>query len=102
MATLAEYGLLVLGCAIGIGLGYLIAKNKYSSDAIKATAKSEAQIAAMQETKAAMEAEMKNIAVDVSRQNSEEFLKLAQAQLAKFGLKHQRIMTQERKKLNHW
>ena len=81
MATVAEYGLLVLGCAIGIGLGYLFAKNKYSGDAIKATAKSEAQIAAMQQTKAAMEAEMKNIAVDVSRQNSEEFLKLAQAQL---------------------
>ena len=81
MAAVADYGLLVLGCAIGIGLGYLLAKNKYSSDAIKATAKSDAQIAALQETKSAMEAEMKNIAVDVSRQNSEEFLKLAQAQL---------------------
>ena len=81
MAAVADYGLLVLGCVIGIGLGYLLAKNKYSSDAIKATAKSDAQIAALQETKSAMEAEMKNIAVDVSRQNSEEFLKLAQAQL---------------------
>ena len=81
MAAGADYGLLVLGCAIGIGLGYLLAKNKYSSDAIKATAKSDAQIAALQETRSAMEAEMKNIAVDVSRQNSEEFLKLAQAQL---------------------
>jgi len=81
MAALADYGLLILGCAIGIGLGYLFAKNKYSNDAIRATAKSDAQIAAMQETRAAMEAEMKNIAVDVSRQNSEEFLKLAQAQL---------------------
>ena len=81
MAAVADYGLLVLGCAIGIGLGYLLAKNKYSSDAIKATAKSDAQIAALQETRSAMEAEMKNIAVDVSRKNSEEFLKLAQAQL---------------------
>jgi len=81
MAAVADYGLLILGCAIGIGLGYLFAKNKYSNDAIRATAKSDAQIAAMQETRAAMEAEMKNIAVDVSRQNSEEFLKLAQAQL---------------------
>ena len=81
MAALADYGLVILGCAIGIGLGYLFAKNKYSNDAIRATAKSDAQIAAMQETRAAMEAEMKNIAVDVSRQNSEEFLKLAQAQL---------------------
>tara|TARA_B100000575_G_scaffold157558_1_gene125804 strand:+ start:1317 stop:2564 length:1248 start_codon:yes stop_codon:yes gene_type:complete len=81
MAAVADYGLLVLGCVIGIGLGYLLAKNKYSSDAIKATAKSDAQIAALQETRSAMEAEMKNIAVDVSRQNSEEFLKLAQAQL---------------------
>ena len=81
MAAVADYGLLVLGCAIGIGLGYLLAKNKYSSDAIKATAKSDAQIAALQETRSVMEAEMKNIAVDVSRQNSEEFLKLAQAQL---------------------
>ena len=81
MAAVTDYGLLVLGCAIGIGLGYLLAKNKYSSDAIKATAKSDAQIAALQETRSAMEAEMKNIAVDVSRQNSEEFLKLAQAQL---------------------
>ena len=102
MATLAEYGLLVLGCAIGIGLGYLIAKNKYSSDAIKATAKSEAQIAAMQETKAAMEAEMKNIAVDVSRQNSEEFLKLAQAQLGQVQVEASKDYDAERKKLNHW
>ena len=81
MATVAEYGLLILGCVIGIGLGYLLAKNKYSNDAIKATAKSDAQIAALQETRSAMEAEMKNIAVDISRQNSAEFLKLAQAQL---------------------
>lgn len=99
MATLAEYGLLVLGCAIGIGLGYLIAKNKYSSDAIKATAKSEAQIAAMQETKAAMEAEMKNIAVDVSRQNSEEFLKLAQVQLGQVHIEASKDYDARRKEV---
>ncbi len=81
MASVTEYGMLILGCALGIGIGYLFAKNKFSNDVIKMTAKADAQMTAMQENKASMEAEMKSIAIDVTRQNSEDFLKLAEARL---------------------
>ena len=83
MASITEYGLLILGCALGIGIGYLIAKNKYSEDAIKASAKAEAQAVASEQSKVSMKAEMESIASVVARQNSEDFLKLAEERLGK-------------------
>ena len=83
MASVTEYGLLIIGCALGIGIGFLIAKNKYSTEAIKASAQAEAQAAANQQSKDSMKAEMESIAAMVARQNSEDFLKLAEERLGK-------------------
>ena len=83
MASITEYGLLIVGCALGIGIGFLIAKNRYSTEAIKASAKAEAQAAASQQSKDSMKAEMESIASMVARQNSEDFLKLAEERLGK-------------------
>ena len=79
MAGVAEYGLMILGAALGIGIGWLLAKNRYSSDVIRA----EAQVSAISQSKDSMLAEMQSVASNVARQNSEDFLRLAEERLGK-------------------
>ena len=79
MAGMAEYGLMILGAALGIGIGWLLAKNRYSSDVIRA----EAQVSAISQSKDSMLAEMQSVASNVARQNSEDFLRLAEERLGK-------------------
>ena len=79
MAGIAEYGLMVLGAALGIGIGWLMAKNRFTGDIVRA----EAQVAAVQQSKQSMLAEMESVASTVARQNSEDFLRLAEERLSK-------------------
>ena len=79
MAGVAEYGLMILGAALGIGIGWLLAKNRYGSDVIRA----EAQVSAISQSKDSMLAEMQSVASNVARQNSEDFLRLAEERLGK-------------------
>lgn len=79
MAGLAEYGLTILGVALGIGIGWLLAKNRYSGDVIRA----EAQVTAISQSKDSMLAQMESVATNVARQNSEDFLRLAEERLGK-------------------
>tara|TARA_Y100000766_G_scaffold254899_1_gene240610 strand:- start:29970 stop:31259 length:1290 start_codon:yes stop_codon:yes gene_type:complete len=79
MAGMAEYGLMILGAALGIGIGWLLAKNRYGSDVIRA----EAQVSAISQSKESMLAEMQSVASNVARQNSEDFLRLAEERLGK-------------------
>ena len=79
MAGVAEYGLMILGAAFGIGIGWLLAKNRYGSDVIRA----EAQVSAISQSKDSMLAEMQSVASNVARQNSEDFLRLAEERLGK-------------------
>jgi hypothetical protein len=79
MAGLAEYGFIILGTALGLGIGWLLAKNRYSGDVIRA----EAQVAAISLSKDTMLAEMQSVASNVARQNSEDFLRLAEERLGK-------------------
>ena len=79
MAGMAEYGLMILGAAFGIGIGWLLAKNRYASDVIRA----EAQVSAISQSKESMLAEMQSVASNVARQNSEDFLRLAEERLGK-------------------
>ena len=79
MAGIAEYGFIILGTALGLGIGWLLAKNRYSSDVIRA----EAQVAAISLSKDSMLAEMQSVATNVARQNSEDFLRLAEERLGK-------------------
>jgi hypothetical protein len=73
MAGLAEYGFMVLGAALGVGLGWLMAKNRFSGDIVRA----EAQVDAINQSKESMLAQMESVASSVARQNSEDFLRLA-------------------------
>ena len=79
MAGMAEYGLMILGAAFGIGIGWLLAKNRYGSDVNRA----EAQVSAISQSKDSMLAEMQSVASNVARQNSEDFLRLAEERLGK-------------------
>ena len=79
MADIAELGLIVLGAALGIGIGWLLAKNRYAGDVIRA----EAQVNAISQSKDSMLAEMQSVASNVARQNSEDFLRLAEERLGK-------------------
>ena len=38
MAGIAEYGLILIGVFLGAGIGYLLAKTRFSEDAVKAKA----------------------------------------------------------------
>ena len=101
MAGIAEYGFLLVGCSIGIALGWLLAKNRFGSDAVRAEAQAEAKEQAFQEKSRMLEAQlsanetafeeksklleaqMENVANRVSQQNSEAFLQLAEERLGK-------------------
>ena len=74
MTGIAEYGLMLLGALFGAALGWLLAKNKYGAATMRAQARAEA----LEERKASMLAEMESVASNVARQNSEDFLRLAE------------------------
>lgn len=79
MAGLTEYGFILLGTFLGLGIGWLFAKNRYGGDAIRA----QAQVEAISLSKETMLAEMESVASNVARQNSEDFLRLAEQRLGK-------------------
>ena len=90
MAGIAEYGLILIGVFLGAGIGYLLAKTRFSEDAVKAKALAEAKVAAaeaqvsiIEQNKESMKAEMESIASAVARQNSEDFLVLAEQRFNK-------------------
>ena len=79
MADSSGLGLIVLGVVLGIGIGWLLSKNRYAGDVIRA----EAQVIAISESNDSMLAQMQNVATNVARQNSEDFLRLAEERLGK-------------------
>lgn len=70
---------MLLGALFGAALGWLLAKNKYGAATMRAQARAEA----LEERKASMLAEMESVASNVARQNSEDFLRLAEERLGK-------------------
>ena len=79
MADSSGLGLIVLGVVLGIGIGWLLSKNRYAGDVIRA----EAQVIAISESNDSMLAQMQNVATNLARQNSEDFLRLAEERLGK-------------------
>ena len=63
-------------------IGWLAASQKAKSDVIRA----EERLAAIEEGRDAITAQMENVATQVSRQNSEDFLKLAEERLGKVNI----------------
>ena len=78
MAGLAEYGLLLVGLALGTVLGWVLAKQSTSGDIIRA----QERIKASEETATINEqrirAEVENISKRISEENTTNFMKLAQ------------------------
>ncbi len=101
MAGVAEFGLMAFGVALGLGIGWLLAKNRYANEVVRAEAqitevtiraeaqvteaniRAEAQATALSQSKELMLAEMKTLATNAARQNSEDFLLLAEQRLGK-------------------
>ena len=74
MTEILDIVIIVLASGLGIGLGWLLAKMKFSTVLVRA----EVEAQAAQGSKATFVAEMENIATAVARQNSEDFLRLAE------------------------
>ena len=76
----------VIFAILGLIIGWLAASQKAKSDVIRA----EERLSAIEEGRIAMTAQMENVATQVSRQNSEEFLKLAEERLGRVNIEAQK------------
>ncbi len=81
MTGLLEYGLLVMGIAIGGGVGWLMAKQTMSGRIIRAEERLKANEEAAESNEQRIRAEVENIAMKVGKENSARFLELAEAKL---------------------
>ena len=79
MTGLLEYGLLVMGIAIGGGVGWLMAKQTMSGRIIRAEERLKANEEAAESNEQRIRAEVENIAMKVGEENSARFLELAEA-----------------------
>ena len=83
MAGVIEYGFLLVGCLLGMALGWLLAKNRLGMDMARAEADATARDQVFDEKSKLLEAQMENVANRISQQNSEAFLQLAEERLGR-------------------
>jgi len=83
MVEVTSIVMVLLGAAFGAAIGWLIAYQKMSTRVTRAEVQMEAQELALSAKEKAIRAEMENLATDVSRKNSEDFLLLAEERLGK-------------------
>ena len=74
MTDVLDIVIIIIASCLGIGLGWLLAKMKFSTELVRA----EVEAQAAEGNKAILVAEMENVATAVARQNSEDFLRLAE------------------------
>ena len=79
MSELLTIALVLIGSILGLGLGLLLAKIKFSTQLVLAEAETQAALG----NKQTLVAEMESVAATVARQNSEDFLRLAEERLGK-------------------
>ena len=72
-----------VGLFLGIGIGWLVAKNRIGTELVQVKARAEAREVAFEEKSELLAAQMENVATRVSQQNSESFLQLAEERLGK-------------------
>jgi len=72
-----------LGLFLGVGIGWLVAKNRIGTELVEVKATAAARELAFEEKSELLEAQMENVATRVSQQNSETFLLLAEERLGK-------------------
>ena len=81
MTALMEYGLLLVGLAIGATVGWLLAKQSFSGQLIRAEERLRANEASAVGNEQRIRAEVENIAIKIGEENSARFLEMAQAKL---------------------
>ena len=79
MSELLTIALVLIGSLLGLGIGWLLAKIKFSTKLVLAEAETQAALG----NKETLVAEMESVAATVARQNSEDFLRLAEERLGK-------------------
>ena len=79
MTETLDLVIIILATGLGIGLGWLLGKLKFSTELVRV----EAEAQAAHGNKATLVAEMESVATAVARQNSEDFLRLAEERLGK-------------------
>ena len=81
MTALMEYGLLMVGLAIGGMVGWLVAKQSLAGQLIRAEERLRANEASTAGNEQRIRAEVENIALKIGEENSARFIELAQAKL---------------------
>ena len=81
MTALVEYGLLLVGIAIGGTVGWLVAKQSLAGQLIRAEERLRAYEASTAGNEQRIRAEVENIALKIGEENSARFIELAQAKL---------------------
>ena len=81
MTALMEYGLLLVGLAIGGTVGWLVAKQSLAGQLIRAEERLRANEASTAGNEQRIRAEVENIALKIGEENSARFIELAQAKL---------------------
>jgi len=74
---------IAIGLALGITIGWLLAKQKQSDEAIRNEERIRAKEESLASSELRVKAEIENLVTDLGRKNSEEFLKLAEERLGK-------------------
>ena len=82
MTALVEYGLLLVGLAIGGTVGWLVAKQSLSGQLIRAEEQLRANEASAAGNEQRIRAEVENIAFKIGEENSARFIEMAQAKLS--------------------
>ena len=72
-----------IGLTLGAALGWLLARQKLSSEVIRTEERIKAKEEAIATSEMRVKAEIQNLVTDLGRKNSEEFLKLAEERLGK-------------------
>ncbi|MAZ23588.1 MAG: DNA recombination protein RmuC [Euryarchaeota archaeon] len=85
----------VLFVILGLVIGWLAASGKARGDVVRA----EERLAAVEQGREVMAAQMESVATQVSRQNSEDFLKLAEERLGKVNAEAEKDHEARRKEI---
>ena len=81
MTALVEYGLLLIGLAVGGTVGWLLAKQSLAGQLIRAEERLRANEASAAGNEQRIRAEVENIALKIGEENSARFIELAHAKL---------------------
>jgi|GEM_PF-5818464 len=93
---------IAIGLALGITIGWLLAKQKQSDEAIRNEERIRAKEESLASSELRVKAEIENLVTDLGRKNSEEFLKLAEERLGKVQISAEKDHNARTKEMKHY